>query len=261
MKKIFLSSFIALFFISCSYHSSTKQGLVGVDRKQIMLVNQEKLNQDAITAYQKVIDEAKKKNILNKDIKQYNRINRITKSLIPFTVMFQKNAKDWKWEVNLIESKELNAWCMPGGKIVVYSGIINKLKLNDDELATILGHEIAHALREHSRESASYSQIINGALTISGMLFDIQKQHLNLASQAVNLAVMLPHSREAETEADLIGLELMARAGFNPNSSIVLWEKMEKLSKSGSLEFLSTHPSNKNRIKNLKKMIKKVENL
>ncbi len=150
---------------------------------------------------------------------------------------------------------------MPGGTIVVYSGIMEPLNLNDNELAAIIGHEISHALREHSRENASIDLAKNAAITIGGKLLGLDEASMNLANLATKYTITLPFSRSNETEADAMGAELMARAGFDPSSAITLWEKMSKLSSSSALQITSTHPSHSTRINDLKNIIKKVEPL
>ena len=168
--------------------------------------------------------------------------------------MFRSDALNWDWQVNLIDEDTLNAWCMPGGKIAFYTGIINQLKLNDDEIAAIMGHEMAHALREHSREQASQDQLAQIGLFAVQKATNASDNTMKLANMAAYYTFTLPYSREHESESDIMGVELMARAGYNPNASISVWEKMSKVSQSNTPEFLSTHPSNENRIKELQKV-------
>ena len=137
--------------------------------------------------------------------------------------------RGWKWEENVIEMLEVNAWAMPGGKMAVYSGIIEKLQLTDDELAAIMGHEIAHALREHSRERASRQAATGVALSVAGAVLGVGDTGVNLANMVANVTLNLPNSRTQETEADRIGVELAARAGYNPAAAVTLWEKMAKV--------------------------------
>jgi Zn-dependent protease with chaperone function len=216
------------------------------------------MEKESLNAYTQIKNDANKKNILNTDTKQLSRLRVIAQKLIKESSIFRVDALNWNWEVNLIESKELNAWCMPGGKIVFYSGIIDTLKLNDDEIAAIMGHEMAHALREHSRERSSQAMITNTTLKIASQLFGFGTVGDTLASNAANVAITLPNSRANEEEADLMGVELAARAGYDPRAAISVWEKMKKISKNSNLEFLSTHPSHESRIEDLKKESQKV---
>ncbi len=257
MKQMVLSLCIALTFVGCGVSSSTKGGAVGANRSQLMLVSAEQMRQGAEQSYRKVLAQAKSKNILNRNQAQTRRVRNIARRLIAQVGTFRQDALRWKWEVNVINEKTLNAWCMPGGKIAVYSGIIDRLKLSDAEIASIMGHEISHALKEHSRERASQQQVKQIGLTAAGQIFGVSNTSLQLANMASKFAIELPFSRSHETEADNMGIELSARAGYNPEAAVNVWRKMSKVSGS-SLEFMSTHPSSKSRIKNLTKMSKKV---
>jgi predicted Zn-dependent protease len=178
--------------------------------------------------------------------------------LIPGTAVFRPDAVNWKWEINTLTTKELNAYCMPGGKIMVYSGLVEQLKLTDAEMAAVIGHEMAHALREHSRERISrmtaQQLIIGGAAAAAG----VGEAVTGLANQVASVTFQLPHSREQESEADVIGLELMARAGYDPNAAVSVWNKMMAAEQGSQPEFLSTHPSPKSRIQELQSQIPKV---
>lgn len=258
MRKIFgailfLSSAI---FIACM--SSTSSGLVGADRNQLFLYSEAQMNQSAATQYSQVIAEAKAAKKLNTDPATYNRVQKIAADLIAKTSTFRNDAPDWDWEVNVIADSTINAWCMPGGKIVVYTGIINSLKLTDGELAAVMGHEISHALKEHSREQASRATLTQlGIAAISSIanLGDLGTMALALGAQ---YGITLPFSRDNETEADNMGTELMARAGYDPNEAVSIWKKMNSFTTSSTPEFMSTHPSNSSRISNLQKIAEKV---
>ncbi|MCY1291241.1 Beta-barrel assembly-enhancing protease [compost metagenome] len=171
--------------------------------------------------------------------------------------MFRPDAAQWDWQVNLIKNDELNANCGPGGKIIVYSGLIDQLKLTDDELAAVMGHEIAHALREHSREAMSKAYGVQMASQV-GAALGVGQGSLQMANMGVDYLMTLPNSRGNENEADLIGLELSARAGYNPNAAISLWQKMEQAGGGAPPEFMSTHPSSSSRMSNLQAAIPKV---
>ena len=235
---------------ACS--STTGGGLVGADRRQLMLISEPEVNAMAQQAYAEVIADARKKGTLNTNKTQLKRVQAITKRLIPQTTVFRPDAGQWNWEVNVISSKELNAWCMHGGKIAVYTGIIEQLKLTDDELAAILGHEMAHALREHSREQISQSVATDFTLNIGAALLGLGAGTANLAQVGADLMLKLPNSRAHETEADRIGVELAARAGYDPRAALSLWRKMGAASGGdGGAAWLSTHPSNEQRTQDL----------
>ncbi|WP_395009618.1 M48 family metallopeptidase, partial [Undibacterium sp.] len=165
-------------------------------------------------------------------------------------------AKDWKWEVNLIASPQINAYCMPGGKIAFYTGILDTLKLTDDEVAIIMGHEIAHALREHGAERAGKSMAMNGAAKLVGMFFESKGYDGNMAAGIAGTAGniwMLNFSREDETEGDIVGMDLAARSGFDPRAGVTLWQKMGVVNKKAPPKWLSTHPAGEDRIKEIRK--------
>jgi predicted Zn-dependent protease len=246
-----LSVCVAL--VACQSVKTTSGGTVGIDRTQMMspLVSEKQLEAGAAQSYTQVLQTEQGKGALNADMAMTNRVRAIAARLTPTTSVFRPDAPAWKWEVNVIQSDQLNAWCMPGGKIAFYSGIITKLQLNDDEIAAIMGHEIAHALREHGRERAS-EQITAGLLVNVGVAAaGGGKAAMDMAGLAYNVTVGLPNSRTHETEADRMGIELAARAGYDPKAAISLWQKMAKVSGGGGPGFLSTHPSNESRIKDL----------
>ena len=259
--KLLLGIIVGLSIVGCTYKSTTIQGAVGVKRKQFMILSTAQVNNGAKQAYSQVLTNSNKKSILNKDKKTLARLQNILNRLVPHTAIFKKDAINWKWEVNLIESDQLNAWCMPGGKIIFYSGIIKKLKLNDDQIAAIMGHEMSHALREHGREQASRIFVTNTAISLTAQLLGTGDIGVSLSKRIANVTLNLPNSREAEREADRMGVELSARAGYDPKAAILVWTKMSKISKSNPPEVLSTHPIHKNRIKDLIKYSKIVEPL
>jgi Zn-dependent protease with chaperone function len=236
---------------ACETVQTTQAGAVGVDRRQTMLLSSEQVNNGAVSAYKQTLQGAAQKNALNRDAAQVARVRAIAQRLIPATGAFRNDAPGWKWEVNVISSPEVNAWCMPGGKIAVYTGIIEKLKLTDDELAAIIGHEIAHALREHGRERASQQTAQSLAVGVIGAAVGLGSVGQDLAGVVADVTIGLPYSREFEREADRIGVELAARGGFDPRSAIALWQKMAQASSGGPPQFLSTHPSDESRIKDL----------
>jgi predicted Zn-dependent protease len=243
----------------CETVDTTKEGTVGVDRHQRMLVSEQEVEASSKQAYAQMMAEAQKKNALDRDAAQVARIKNIIGRLIPQTAVFRPDAPKWQWEAHVISLDEVNAWCMPGGKMAVYTGLIQKLQASDDELAAVMGHEISHALREHSREAVSRQMGTQMAVGIAGALFGIGDLGQGLANMVADVTLNLPNSRTNETEADRIGVELAARAGYNPHAAISLWEKMAKLNSSGQPpKFLSTHPSNEDRIKDLRIYSEKV---
>ncbi len=252
----------ATVLVACS--TTTEEGTVGVQRSQLLLVSSAELDKAAAAQYQQVIQTETPKGNINRDPHQTERVRGIAKRLIPQTAVFRKDALDWKWEVNVITSPEVNAWCMPGGKIAVYTGIIEKVQITDDELAAVMGHEISHALREHGRERASQQVAAGAGASLAGIVADIFLPGSGqLATAGAGLGAqglyLLPYSRVHETEADRMGVELAARAGYDPRAAIVLWQKMAKLSGgSAPPQLLSTHPSNEARIKDLTEFSQKV---
>ena len=230
----------------CQSVQTTSAGAVGIDRKQNMssLVSEADLRKGSEQAYTQLIGQARQKGMLNADAQTTQRVRGIAQRMIPVTGAFRTDAPSWKWEVNVLQSDELNAWCMPGGKIAFYSGIITKLQLTDDEIAAIMGHEIAHALREHARERASEQQAAGIVIGLGAVLLGAGQLGAELGQGAYKVAVGMPNSRAHETEADRIGVELAARAGYDPRAAVSLWQKMAKSSGGGGTpQWLSTHPS------------------
>lgn len=241
----------------CQTVQTTQPGAVGVDRKQHMLVSEAEIEKGAQAAYQEELDKARQQNALNANKQDYERVQTISRRLIPQTSVFRPDAGQWSWEVNVQTTDDVNAYCMPGGKIMVYTGLIHQLDATDAELAAVIGHEIAHALREHSRERISRAYAQQVALAGIAIATGAGDATMALADQVAAVTFQLPHSREQEAEADRIGLELMARAGYDPNAAVTLWEKMGKLGGS-RVEFFSTHPSSESRIRDLKANVPKV---
>lgn len=249
----------------CQTTNTTSGGAVGVDRQQTMLVSAAEVNRQADKAYQETINEARAKKTLNRNPADLARVRGIASRLIPVTSVFRPDAPNWRWESNVITSDELNAWCMPGGKIAVYTGLIYKLNITDDELAAVMGHEIAHALREHGREKAGQATGIGIAAAIGGAVGAYYGIDANVGQTVLGavgeLAFMRPNSRGMEQEADRMGVELAARAGYDPRAAITLWEKMGRVSGGQPPQWLSTHPSNQSRIADLKVYAERVQPL
>ena len=248
----------AAFLSGCETTDTTKAGVVGVDRDQRFLVSAEEVNAGAQKAYAQMMAEAQKKGVLDKDPAQVQRVQAITKRLVHQTPHFRADAAKWPWEVHVISVDEVNAWCMPAGKMAMYTGLIQKLNATDDELAAVMGHEISHALREHSREQISRQMGTQTAVGVVGALFGIGELGQSVAGQVAEVTLNLPNSRLAETEADRIGVELAARAGFNPQAAVTLWEKMSKVGGGQPPKWLSTHPPHEDRINDLRAYAQKV---
>lgn len=234
------------------------RGEVGRTSRMTGLVPAEQVEAAAAQEYAKLLQEARAKNALAPSSEvQVQRLRAIAQRLIPFGNSWNRRATNWRWEINLIGSRQLNAFCMPGGKIAFYYGILDQLQLSDDEVAAIMGHEMSHALREHAREQMGKSaatQIGVGALSALLGLGNTAQTALGLGGQLLSLRF----SREDEQEADLVGMELAARAGYNPEAGITLWEKMMSASRGAPPEFLSTHPSGSHRIDEMRSVMPKV---
>ena len=243
----------AALLAGCQSVQTTGAGAVGIERTQRMssMVSEADMRRQAETAYREVLATQRQKGALNVDQALNSRVRAITSRLIPASAAFRPEAAQWKWEVNVIRSDQINAWCMPGGKIAVYSGLITKLGLSDDEIAAVVGHEIAHALREHARERAS--EQLGAQMVISGasILLGAGQAGADLGGVFYKAFFGLPNSRLHETEADRIGVEVAARAGYDPRAAITLWQKMARASGGNGPEFLSTHPSAESRLKDL----------
>ena len=234
---------------------------VGKASSMRKLVPADQIEQAGSQQFVQTVQEAKQKNALvPNNHPQTRRLHAIAKRIIPFTTAWNPRARDWRWEVALINSDQINAFCLPGGKIAFYTGILSQLKLSDDEAAMIMGHEMAHALREHARERLAKSSATNLGLRLGAELLGLG----NLGTVAADMGsqlLTLKFSREDESEADLVGLELAARGAFQPNASVSLWQKMAKAGGSNGPAFLSTHPSGPNRIKQLQANVPKVMGL
>ncbi|MBA3254830.1 MAG: M48 family metalloprotease [Burkholderiaceae bacterium] len=252
------------FLVACETVQTTDAGAVGVTRKQQVssVVSAKEIEAAADKQYDQMMAEAQKKGLLNRNAQQVQRVRTIAQRLIPQTRVFRQDAPGWAWEANVLTSKDINAWAMPGGKMAVYTGLIERLNATDDELAAVMGHEIAHALREHARERIARQMSTQAASTIGSIAIQIltgvqlDPQITGTVGQAV---FVLPNSRENEQEADVIGVELMARAGYDPRAALSLWQKMGQATGGGGPpEFLSTHPSGATRLRDLQGYVDKV---
>ena len=235
---------------------------VGPSSRVRQLVPAEELEVAAAQQYAQMMAEAGSKGALAPaGNPQLQRLQRIATKLVPQTAQWNDRSKGWRWEVNLIGSKQINAFCMPGGKIAFYTGILDQLSLTDDETAMIMGHEMAHALREHARARIAKSQGTGMLFSLGAQLFGLGQLGDVAASLGTQL-LTLRFSREDESDADLVGLEIAARGGYNPQASVTLWEKMGRAGGgAGGPNFLSTHPSGPQRIQQLQANVPKVQGL
>jgi predicted Zn-dependent protease len=230
---------------------------IGEPSKLRNLVPAKQIEQSAAGQYAQMLKQADAKQALARsDHPQLIRLRSIGAKLVPHAVRFNSRAQEWKWEINLIGSKQINAFCMPGGKIVFYTGILDQLKLTDDEVAMIMGHEIAHALREHARERMAKSTLTNLGASLLGELVGGGQYAgaFRLGGDLLNLKF----SRSDETEADVVGLDIAARAGYDPRAGITLWQKMMAANRNAPPEFLSTHPAGDSRIKDIERQLPEV---
>jgi len=256
---IVTSAAAAALLSGCQTVETTEAGVVGVDRDQQMMVSAEEVHAGSVKAYSQMMAEARKKGVLDKDPALVKRVQGITKRLIPQSAAFRPDAAKWPWEVHVISVDEVNAWCMPAGKMAMYTGLVQRLNATDDEIAAVMGHEIAHALREHARERISRQMGTEMTIGIVGALFGIGQMGQSIAGTVADVTLNLPNSRLHETESDRIGVELAARAGFDPRAAVTLWEKMSKVSNGGQPpKWLSTHPPHEERINDLRAYAEKV---
>ena len=259
----FIQSFVTVLISACllvACANTSRPGVVGVERTQFMMISASQIDRISASSFEQQAKAAQKKNILITSGPQYERLKTIANRLIPQTAVFRDDTHAWNWGLQLIDSPMVNATCAPGGRITFYTGIINKLNLTDDEIAAIMGHEIAHAVREHGRERVSQALaqnvFSNVALATAG---PGSAKSIDAANQIMQYVLVLPNSRQNEKEADAIGLEIAARGGYDPRAAITLWEKMSKESKGKNPpEFLSTHPSNQSRIKEISALMPRV---
>lgn len=225
------------------------------------LVPAEQVEESAAQEYRQMLQQAAAKNALVSDTHpQVKRLRAIARKIIPFTTQWNLRAAQWRWEVNLLGSPEVNAFCMPGGKIAFYSGLLDKLKLTDDEVAMVMGHEIAHALREHARERMGKQAATNLGANLLNHALGLGQLGQTVTHYSAQL-LTLRFSREDESEADLVGMELAARAGYDPRAGISLWRKMAAANKGAPPQWLSTHPSSNTRIADIEANLPKVEPL
>jgi len=245
---------VALVCASAVAAAQEREGVnVGKRSAFTNLVPAQEVEKMAGQQYKQVLEQADSKNALAPpSSEELKRLRTIAQRLIPFAMPWNERANQWQWEVNLIGSKQINAYCMPGGKIAFYTGILRTLQLTDDEAAMVMGHEMAHALREHARERMGKSTVTTGAARLGGALLSgwlgIDPNLTDMVAQQGANLLNLKFGREDESEADLVGMEIAARAGYDPRAGITLWEKMGANNKGAPPQWLSTHPASSTRI-------------
>ena len=258
--KLYASLAVIALLSACA--NTTRPGAVGVNRSQFMMISSSEVDRLSAISYNDQAQKAKEKNILVTSGPTYDRLKHIANRLIPQTGEFRDDTRQWNWQLTLIDAPTLNASCAPGGKITFYTGIIEQLNLSDDEIAAIMGHEIAHAIREHGRERVSQAMAQSAVTNIAMAAAGGYGSAVSAANQVAQYVLVLPNSRQNESEADAIGLELAARAGYNPQAAISVWKKMIKATDGKKTpEFLSTHPSGETRIEQLTALMPAVEPL
>ena len=258
--KVLATLALTSLLLACA--NTTRSGAVGVNRSQFLVVSASEVDRLSAVSYNEQNQKAKEKNILLTSGPEYDRLKAISNRLISQTGVFRDDTRQWNWQLVLINAPILNATCAPGGKITFYTGLIEQLNLTDDEIAAIMGHEIAHALREHGRERLSQAMAQSAVTNIAMAAAGAYGSAISAANQAAQYILVLPNSRQNESEADAIGLELAARAGFKPQAAISVWQKMNRATQGkGTPEFLSTHPSGETRIEQLSELMPAVEPL
>jgi len=252
-----LAAFLAL--PASARDEPVKEGVnVGKTSSFTKLVPAEQVEAGAAQQYQQMLRQAaQQKALAPDDNPQVRRLRAIAQKILPFTNKWNPRAEKWKWEVNLIGSKQINAFCMPGGKIAFYTGILETLQLTDDEVAMVMGHEIAHALREHARERMGKQAATNIGANVLSSVLGLGSAGNAVLGASANL-LTLKFSRDDETDADTVGLELAARAGYDPRAGVTLWRKMQAANKGAPPQWLSTHPASDTRIKEIEKHLPEV---
>ncbi|RTL50443.1 MAG: M48 family peptidase [Rhodocyclaceae bacterium] len=259
MSSRWMTALFALALVLTGCATSTRPGVVGVERQQFLMVSSDTVERMAALSYAQQNKKAQAEGHWVASGPEFDRLLRIEQRLIPQTQVFRDDTQGWRWQLAVIDAPVLNASCAPGGKITFYTGLMRKLALSDDEIAAIMGHEIAHALREHGRERISEAYAQNMIATVAMAATQNRQGEVDLANQFAQYLYVLPNSRTHEQEADQIGLELAARAGFDPRGAISVWRKMESADNGKAPpEFLSTHPSNEHRRAELEALLPRV---
>jgi predicted Zn-dependent protease len=250
MKKVLVISLLTVVLVACATSPT--------GRRQLMLVSPNEAISASKTAYVQQMRAFDEKGLISDDRQMVNRVNKITGRLVAQAIELYPRTRDWEWSVEVIDEPEtVNAWAMAGGRMAIYSGLIEKTNATDDEIAQVMGHEIAHALADHTAERMSMAMATQLGVLAVGVGTRDDRAMAGAAAAAL-LAVNLPNSRTAEIEADRIGIELAARAGYHPDAAASLWKKMGEVGGSGPPQFLSTHPSPGNRQETLAKLAPKM---
>jgi predicted Zn-dependent protease len=239
MKRLVLTILLALTLVACATSPT--------GRRQLMLVSPSEAISASQSAYVQQMREFDEKGLISKDKALVDRVHAITGRLVAQAIVMRPDTKDWQWSIEVIDDpKTVNAWAMAGGRMAIYTGLIEQTKATDDEIAQVIGHEIAHALANHTAERMSVVMASQLGVLAVGVASGDNRMMAGAAAASL-VAINLPNSRTAETEADRIGIELAAKAGFHPDAAASLWRKMEKAGGSGPPQFLSTHPAPGNR--------------
>jgi predicted Zn-dependent protease len=245
MKRFTILALTSLLLVACATSPT--------GRKQLMLVSEDMAINASKEAYAQTLKPLTEEGKVDNDPALTNRVKLITEKLVAQAVKMRPETAKWEWSIKVIDDPDtVNAWCMAGGKMAIYTGLIEKVQTTDDEIAQVMGHEIAHALANHQAEKMSVSMATSVGVAAVGVASDRPGIAMSGAAVAAMLAIKLPNSRTAETEADRIGIELAAKAGYDPRAAVTLWEKMGKVGGSGPPQFLSTHPAPENRKQTLR---------
>jgi len=256
------ASALALTLVFVGVGSASAQAREGVDVGKNSafsnLVPADQVERSSAEQYVQMMQKASEQGALaGPEHPQLKRLRTIAAKIIPHALQWNPRASHWRWEVNLIGSKQINAFCMPGGKIAFYTGILDQLKLSDDEVAMVMGHEVAHALREHARERMGKSAATNIGASLLTQVLGLGQIGQTVTNYGAQL-LTLQFSRDNESEADLVGMELAARAGYDPRAGVTLWQKMGAANKGAPPQWLSTHPSGTTRIGDIEANLPKV---
>jgi predicted Zn-dependent protease len=257
MKKIITLIIAAVVVVGCKTNPIT-------GRSQMMLISEETAISQSGEAYKAMLKPLEEKGKVNTNAAQVKRVETITSRLVAQAVLYRPESKDWDWSIRVIDDPEtVNAWCMAGGRMAIYTGLIDKLDATDDEIAQVMGHEISHALLAHTAERMSRAIALQlGIITVAATQgSDTEGQLITQgAAMAAIVALELPNSRTAESESDVFGVELAAKAGYDPRAAETLWAKMAKVSGSGDsrFDFLSTHPAPVKRMETLRALVPKM---
>jgi len=230
-------------------------------RYQLSLVSEESAIAASKEAYLTQMTDLGKSGKLVKDDAVTSRVNRITSRLVAQAIRVRPETEKWEWSVEVVDDPDtVNAWCMAGGRMAVYTGLLQKVMPSDDELAQVMGHEIGHALANHTAERMSVAMAAQVGVAAAGLFSkDNAGLTMSAAALAAQYAVQLPNSRASESEADQIGIELAAKSGYDPKAAISLWQKMAQVGGEGPPQFLSTHPSPANRQQKLAELAPKMQ--